>query len=95
MKNAELITALRWCQTRGCGKCVALLDNGSCKYGGAIKIKFAAADALEAANKTVIPHRNYERCHIYWCDCGWFLRNKDETPNYCPNCGARMKGEDK
>lgn len=43
----ELVNALRWCHTRGYSKCVALLDNGSCKYGGAIKIFDAAADAIE------------------------------------------------
>lgn len=53
MDNAELIKALRWCQTRGCSKCVALLESGSCKYGGAIKIFDAAADALEAADKRI------------------------------------------
>lgn len=41
--------------------------------------------------KTVIPHRNYENLSMYWCDCGWFLRNKDNTPNYCPNCGKRIE----
>lgn len=53
MTNAELIKALRWCQTHGCSKCVALLESGSCKYGGAIKIFDAAADALEAADKRI------------------------------------------
>lgn len=53
MKNAELIKALRWCQTHGCSKCVALLESGSCKYGGAIKIFETAADALEAADKRI------------------------------------------
>ena len=53
MNNAELIKALRWCQKRGCSKCVALLDNGSCKYGGAIKIFEAAANALESAEKRI------------------------------------------
>lgn len=53
----------------------------------------AAADELESISKTVIPHRNYENLNMYWCDCGWFLRNKDETPNYCPNCGKRIEWE--
>ena len=53
MTNDELIKALRWCQIRGCSKCVALLENGSCKYGGAFKIFEAAADALEAAEKRI------------------------------------------
>jgi hypothetical protein len=48
----------------------------------------------EQVNKSVIPHRNYENCSIYWCECGWFLRDKDHTPNYCPNCGKRIEWGD-
>lgn len=101
--NAELIAALRWCQTRGCSKCVALLDNGSCKYGGAIKIFEAAADALEAAEQRiaeleaqlqkegewigVAPDIDTVQCSV----CGYNLYSEEfETP-YCPWCGARMR----
>ena len=50
-------------------------------------------DAVESKSKPVIPHRNYKNCNIYWCDCGWFLKNKEQTPNYCPNCGNRIEWE--
>ena len=142
---AELIKALRWCQKRGCSKCVALLDNGSCKYGGAIKIFDAAADALEAADIKIADYtaaidalddsndayiKENERLknaptidavpvvHGEWISewggclgytltvkcsiCGaeaLYRYDGDDTDvdrvysRYCPNCGAKMKGE--
>lgn len=100
MSNEELIEALRWCQKRGCSKCVALLDNGSCKYGGAIKIFDATADALEEAEKRIaelMPKEGewiedeYGYIHCSRCGMEW---DEPEHPNtkYCPNCGAKMKG---
>lgn len=92
MNNAELIKALR--------NCSCIKNDDHCKTCGYRKstecgrlIATDAADALESLSKAVIPHRNYENCHIYWCECGWFLRNKDQTPNYCPNCGKRIEWE--
>lgn len=99
MENTELITALRWCGDEKNEWCVR--ETYKCPLWNEDRITdeckadlmLAAADALEAKSKAVIPHRNYENLNLYWCDCGWFLRNRDKTPNYCPNCGKRIEWE--
>lgn len=37
--------------------------------------------------KTDYKPRFYKKCS----NCGWRV-NKNEYPNYCPNCGAKMDG---
>lgn len=34
------------------------------------------------------PHRNYKKFSGLWCECGWYLGQKQCLDiKYCPNCG--------
>lgn len=32
--------------------------------------------------------------HCPYCDCEVSNRKNDDLPDYCPNCGAKMEGEE-
>lgn len=125
MTNAELIAALRYCPSHGCGRCVALGANGRCTAHGVVGLMNQAADIIEAQQKALdacakqladmaaklpkegewiddnganvpLDRDGYTtgmcRCSV----CNDWLIASDEYEvrgRYCPNCGARMKGE--
>lgn len=119
MTNAELIKGLRWCADESI--CCDDFSGEKCPYFDEKKdscsvdeILYAAADALEAAEKRIaeleaqMPKRgewieddttycgadraNY-KCSLCGKIGGTWKRGltQDELPNYCPNCGAKMK----
>lgn len=53
MTNAELIAALRYCPSHGCGRCVALGANGRCTAHGVVGLMNQAADIIEAQAKRI------------------------------------------
>lgn len=53
MTNEELIAALRYCPSHGCGRCIALDANGICTGHGIVGIMDSAADLIEAQSKRI------------------------------------------
>ena len=101
MTNAELIKALRYCtdednictRQQNCGYygkgffCQDVLMND-------------AADALEAAEKRIaelMPEEgewlDEQRGRWIYAKCNLCGKVQDVRSNYCPNCGAKMEGE--
>ena len=99
MTNAELIKALR--------NCADYSDCGTCKLNGkfncADMMMRDAADALEAAEKRTAVLETHMPKDGEWLDeqrgrwiyakCNLCGKVQDVRSNYCPNCGAKMKGE--
>lgn len=72
MNNAELVAALRWCPSHGCGRCVALDASGRCTGHGIVGIMNSAADALEAAEKRIAELEAQLPKEGEWIDMGDF-----------------------
>lgn len=54
---------------------------------------FPAADAVPVVHGRWLDNEDYMFCSI--CGIQWnYCDNDTETFNYCPNCGAKMDGED-
>ena len=98
MTNAELIKALRYCVVhpyRPCDGCVLFETDGCINV-----LHGAAADALEAAEKRIaelMPKEgewiDEQRGRWIYAKCNLCGKVQDVRSNYCPNCGARMRGE--
>lgn len=105
MNNAELIKALRYCPSHGCGRCVALDANGACTGHGVVGIMNSAADALEAAEKRIVElntkcadlqsHINSMESEIEELlpkEGEWNIREtaSGDVEAKCPKCGFEM-----
>ena len=101
MTNAELIKALRYCADED----KICTEQTNCGYYG--KGFFCqdvlmrdAADAIEAADKRIAVLMQKEgewldeqRGRWIYAKCNLCGKVQDVRSNYCPNCGAKMKGE--
>ena len=104
MTNAELIKALRYCISDNAGDCDLCPYQIDCKSNGTGKDKMIrdAADALAAAEKRIaeleaqIPKEgewiDEQRGRWIYAKCNLCGKVQDVRSNYCPNCGAKMKG---
>lgn len=106
MTNAELITALRFCADDGIPtelKCSIKCPYRDGEYKCLDNAMNDAADALEAADKRIaeleakIPKDGEwiddQRGRWIYAKCNLCGKVQDVRSNYCPNCGAKMKGE--
>ena len=100
MTNAELIMALRYC---GDVKNICTEIENCGYYGKKYFCQNAllndAADALEAAEKRIaelMPKDgewiDEQRGRWIYAKCNLCGKVQDVRSNYCPNCGAKMKG---
>lgn len=96
-------------QSQFAGKSTGMVNNiQNTRYGlaKAVDILHEQPTIEERKKGTWIPHKELSREYIgsalvsirydYWyCDCcGYKVENGQPTYNYCPNCGARMRGGD-
>lgn len=46
--------------------------------------------------KTIKPHKNFEKFSGVWCSCGKYLGKGYfvDKPNYCPDCGQKLDWRD-
>ena len=101
MNNAELIKCLR-CENENYGDCG--LYESDCKYRFGLYCAYRqnmldAADALETAEKRIeelMPKEgewiDEQRGRWIYAKCNLCGKVQDARSNYCPNCGAKMKG---
>lgn len=105
MTNAELIKALRYCISDNADDCDLCPYQSDCKRNGTGQGKMirAAAAALEAAEQRIAELEAQKPKEGEWIDeqrgrwiyakCNLCGKVQDVRSNYCPNCGARMRGE--
>ena len=100
MTNAELIKAMRYCPSHGCGRCVAVDENGVCTLHGVVGIMNSAADALEAAEKRIAELEAQLPKEAHWVAvqngvgvCSNCNRQDriDNLATHCRYCGSRIK----
>ena len=78
---------------RDCGKCPLVMDAAKIveAYETAIALLTIEPKKGNWVGIDDEPHDDWEcdRCGEIVTDCGW-----DALPNFCPNCGADMRGEE-
>ena len=101
MTNAELIKALRICSSQPCcDNCPRYdIDHAQETNDCCVHLLEDAAAALEATEKRIaelMPKEgewiDEQRGRWIYAKCNLCGKVQDVRSNYCPNCGAKMKG---
>ena len=83
-------TELPSCKVKGCNRCEAEFLN---EHGATVKVHGRWLSCL--GNERHLNSKGYTQGECYCSVCGDFLMASDEYTcrgNFCPNCGADMRG---